>query len=580
MLDLAPLLRRRRWVVALGIAAALAAAPGLARLTIDNTPDGFFIQDHREITHYRELVGAFGSDRAVRVAVAGPGLWTARGLAWLGELEEGCAALRGVIAVAGLHRRHAAALPAWPPTDPAAFRSRVVADTVDRGAGWVSADGSLVTLLVVLARPPSLGAETALDRVEELAAAAPPGVSASVAGLPVVERALDRQTAAMTERFFPLLALLLLAAVALLFRRWRQVVAVAGLVVLAEVVTLGAMGASGARLDLVTSLLVPLLAVVATANGVHLVVRFRHLRRRGRAAPDAARELVRQKAWAVLGAGLTTVAGFGSLAVARLPAVRSLGLWAAFGFAWTTLAALAVLPCWLAGEQGGVSAATGRRWIAATRRLGWRCATNAAAHRRPLYAAFAAVALLAAAGLPRLAVERDSLAFLARDHPVRRQLAALERAGLGTATAHLVIALPRGTPGFNEPRRVERLAALARRLRQRPLVLGVVGAGDLAADPDLLGAFVSADGRRTRLLLSIPMVGGAALDGLFAAARADAAATFPAAEVFVTGSYPLVLRAQRALLVTMLATLGVSLLLVTATLAVPRRRRGARRGGC
>jgi len=564
--DVAPLLRRRRLVVALGVAAACVAAPGLARFELDNSPEGFFVQDDLELTRYRELVGAFGSDRVARVVISGPGLWSRRGLAWLGELEERFEGLPGVVAAAGLHRHHAAGGASWPPEDAVAFRARVVADGVDRGAGWVSADGSLVTAIVVLARAPAVAAKTALPAVEALAASAPPGVTATVAGLPVVERALDRDAAAMLKRFCPALALLLLAALAALFRRPRQVAAVAALVVLAEVVTLGAMGASGARLDVVTCLLVPLLAVVATATGVHLLVRFRHLRWRGLEAPAAARELVRQKAWPVVWAGLTTAAGFGSLAAARLPAVRSLGLWAAFGFVWTTLAALTVVPCLLAGEGGGAAPA-GRRWTAAAHRLGRRCALLAVGHRRVVYTGFAAVALLAAAGLPRLQAEGDLLAFLAPDHPARAELAALEEAGLGAAVAHLVIELPRGTAGgFAEPRRLARLAEVAQRLHEHPLARGAVSAGDLAAAEGLLPFLVSADGRRTRLSLTVPMAGAAVLEDLFATARADGAAAFPRAEVFVTGSYPLLLRTQRAYLDTMLLTLGVAVLLVAAAL--------------
>ncbi len=568
MLDITPLLRRRRLVVALVFAAALAAVPGLFRLDLDNSPEGFFVQDHGELTRYRELVGAFGSDRAVRVAVSGPGLWSRGGLTWLGELEQRMDGLQGVVGAAGLYRHHEP-MEGWPPADPAAFRARVAADPVDRGIGWVNADGSLASILVVLGRAPAPGADSALDVVEALAADSPTGVTAVVSGLPVVERALDREAAAMIARFFPALALVLLATLGVLFRSFRQVAAVVALVVVAEVVALGAMGASGARLDVVTGLLVPLLAVVATATGVHLLVRFRDLRHRleGEAA---ARELVRQKAWPVVWAGLTTAAGFASLAAARLPAVRSLGVWAAFGFLWTTVVALTMLPCLLAGEGGGRGAplaAGGSRWTAAARRLGRRCALSAVRRRRAVYGLFAVAALLAAAGVLRLRVETDSLAYLAPDSPVRAELAALEAAGLGAAAAHLVIELPRGTAeGFHQPQHLERLADLTRQLRSRPMALGVVSAGDLAAAEHLQPFFVSADGRRARVSLMVPMADGAALAELFATAREQAAALFPRGEAFVTGSYPLVLRAQRSLLLTMLVTVGVAMLLVSVAL--------------
>jgi uncharacterized protein len=590
VLDVSPLLRRRRLVVAAAFTVALAAAPGILRLELDNSPQGFLVDDGRELTRHRELVAVFGRDTAVRVVVSGDALWTRRGLAWLADLEQRLGELPGVLAAAGPARRRAGA---WPPADPAAWRAEIAADVVARGAGWVSADGSLATVVVALARqPPGRGAAT-LAGIETLAATAPSGVTAHLVGLPIVERALDEQAAAMMGRFFPGLALLLVAALAALFRRVRHVAAVIAVVAVAEVTTLGAMGWSGARLDVVTALLVPLLAVVATAAAVHLLVRFRHLRERRMDGMAAARELVRQKARPVAWGGITTIAGFASLAVAPVPAVRSLGIWAAFGLAWTTLVALTLLPCLLAGDDGRPAPGRRRR-AAAVRRLGRRWAAAAARRRLAVGAAFAAAALLAAAGTLRLQPATDTLDLLAGDHPVRLEVAALEAAGLGAAAADLVLALPRDAAGgFDEAESLRRLADLSRRLRTQPLARGVLSAGDLvaahrqeteaggegaswrrareavAARPEearLLRFLLAADGRRARVALTLPMSAGGDADQLFAAAREEARSAFPRAESYVTGSYPLVLAAQRSLLATMLHTFAVAVLLVALCL--------------
>lgn len=569
MLDISPLLRRRRLVAGVALAIALAAAPGIFRLELDNSPQGFLVDDDRQLARHRELVAVFGPDKGVRVVVSGDGLWSRRGLAWLGQLEEGLEELPGVVATAGLARRHAAA-GSWPPGDPAAFRAEVTADVVDRGAGWVSGDGSLATILVPLARHPAGGLEAALESIEVLAATAPPGVEAGVVGLPIVERALDEQATRMMARFFPALALLLALTLAALFRRLRHVIAVVAVVAAVELTTLGAMGWSGGRLDVVTTLLVPLLAVVATAAAVHLLVRFRHLRGRRLDAIAAARELVRQKARPVAWGGITTIAGFASLAVAPVPAVRALGIWAAFGFAWTTLVALTLLPCLLAGESARRGPAR-RRWAVGVHRLGRRWAATAARRRRVVCAAFAAAALLAAAGALRLRPATDTLDLLAADHPVRADVAALEAAGIGAAGADLVLTLPRGgAGGFDEPQSRERLAELSRRLRAQPIAWGVLSAGDLdpgsAEDEWLLRFLLSGDGRRARVALTLPMAGGGDPAALFTAARREAGQAFPRAESHVTGSYPLILAAQRSLLATMLQTFAVAVVLVALCL--------------
>jgi uncharacterized protein len=595
VLDASPLLRRRRSVVAAVFAVALAAAPGILRLELDNSPQGFLVDDDREVTRHRELVAVFGRDTAVRVVVSGDALWTRRGLAWLAELEERLEELPGVLGAAGLARREAAAAGAWPPAVPAALRAEIAADVVARGAGWVSADGSLATVVVALARqPPGRGAAT-LAAIEALAATAPPGVTAHLVGLPVVERALDEQAAAMMARFFPSLALLLAAALAVFFRRVRHVAAVIAVVAVAEVTTLGAMGWSGARLDVVTALLVPLLAVVATAAAVHLLVRFRHLRERRMDGMAAARELVRQKARPVAWGGITTIAGFASLAVAPVPAVRSLGIWAAFGLAWTTLAALTLLPCLLAGDGG--RPAPGRR-----RAGGGRSPAGA-----PLGGGGGAPAPGGGRRLRRGGAAgggRRPAPAAGERHPRpprRRPPGARRRGGARGRRAGRRGRRPGARPAARRRRRLRRgggpaapggAVAATAHPAARP---GVLSAGDLVAahrrethadgggeraswrrareavaarpgEARLLRFLLAADGRRARVALTLPMSAGGDADELFAAARREARSAFPRAESHVTGSYPLVLAAQRSLLATMLHTFAVAVVLVALCL--------------
>jgi hypothetical protein len=91
----------------------------------------------------------------------------------------------------------------------------------------------------------------------------------------------------------------------------------------------------------------------------------------------------------------------------------------------------------------------------------------------------------------------------------------------------------------------------------------------VAARPEearLLRFLLAADGRRARVALTLPMSAGGDVDELFAAAREEARSAFPRAESYVTGSYPLVLAAQRSLLATMLHTFAVAVVLVALCL--------------
>lgn len=601
---LACIVRRRRWVLALFFALAAAAAPGLLRLGVDNSARRFFVDDHRTLAGYDRFRALFGRDDTVRIAVRGPGVWTAAGLAWLRHLEEEVPRVPGVLGAAGLWGHHRWRLAGWPPPDPQAFRAEVLADPLDRNAGWVSADGELVSLFAVLYDLPPPRRRGRLARLDALLAAAPPGVEAWVSGLPVLDRAFSREVRAVGGRFFPLLVALAVVLLAAVFRDARDVARPLLLVALCQTALFGAMGWAGAALDLVVVLLVPLVFVVAVATAIHVSVRFRDHRQRGLDAPAATLATYRDKGWPVLWAGVTTAAGFASLAVSETPPVRALGLWAAAGIAFLTLAAFTFYPAVLAaGAAGGECAAdpSPTRFEAWARRRGRAWAGWAARRRRAVIAVFALAAALALAGLPRLTAGAPVLEFLRPADPVRAGFATLERHGVGAVAAELVVAR---AGSFESAYALDRLARLEAALRADPLVLGVVGPPDLvtaaagwalpadaardsSADADgagtcfvltllrampetapLLRAVLTGDGRAARLTLFVPMADYPRLEPLFARAEAAARAAFPAADVWVTGQLPLVLAAQRVLLRTMVLSLSLTLLVVAGVFAL------------
>ncbi len=609
-----PIVRRRWLVIAVFGILVAAAAPGLLRLRADNSPEAFFAQDRRELARFDRLERDFGRDRGVRLVVEGDGLWSRRGLAWLGALEAGAAFTGGgpggVYGAAGPVRYHRWHLPAWPPADPRAFCRLLLADAVDRDAGWVSRDGDLVTVDAGLFKLSPERLEWTLAALEarlpperggasRRPAGAPPGVRGFLVGLPVVARAFDRAEEDLLRHLVPALVLVAAGLLAAIFRSVSGVVLPLVLVSVTLAETLGLMGYAGARLDFVVMLLVPLAFVIALATGVHVLAYHRRLLARGTEPARATVETYRVKAWPVVWTGLTTCAGFASLAASPVPPVRALGLWTAFAIAFLTLAALSLLPALLAAFGPGRSRARAHPPVRAPvetwlgrRARSW--ARTAGARPGAVYAVFGAVAIAAAAGLPRLAVDTNPLGYFRPGHPVARQVRRLESAGLGPVSASLVLDGGEGAP-FDRPEALRRLAALAARLRREPLVAGVVSAGDLVADharlapapaagADPLGAaraamardpelsrllrfVLTGDAARTRLLLFTPMRGYTELEPLYRRAEAAARRAFPGARPRVTGEYPLVLAAQRSVLRTIGISLGATFLVIAALLA-------------
>jgi len=584
-----PLLRQRRAFIAIYVLLALVAAPGLLRLRVDNSPERFQGRDAAAVEHFQTLERSFGRDRGVRVVLQGDGLWTSRGLAWLAELEDKVQKPGGVYGAMGPVTHHRWHLDKAPAADPEGFRRLLLHDSVDRQSGWVSDDGAVVTVLVGLFKMTPDRRERTLSALEEIVATAPPGVKAGLVGIPVVNRALDEAIRTMAERFFPLLLAAAIGLLWLFFRSLAGILLPLALVGMTETVLLGTMGYSGDPLDVVTVLLVPLVFVVALATGVHIVAFDRM-----QTASDPVTRVAgtyRAKAWPVLWTGLTTAAGFGSLSVSGVPAVRSLGLWAGFGFVFLTLVALSFYPALLAsvpGRRTGPASGPGTL-DAGVGRWAERGGRWSIAHRGWVGTGFALVAVLAVLGLFRLEIETNILTYFRPEHPVRAKIEALEREGIGVVTGSLVL---ESTDGFASGKRLEALRALAGSLREEPLVVGALGLGDLVANverylpaghsetgrstleliedhPDLqrLRVFLlHRDGERTRIVFTTPMRGFEQLHAVYDRAEATAQRFLPETRSYVAGQYPLILAGQRTLLRTMVLSLSFTLIVILTIL--------------
>lgn len=583
---LAWILRHRRLVQALFLLAGLALLPGLARLGTDNSPGVFYLQGSPEVVRYRELRRLFGSDEVVRIAAAGPGLWTAAGLSWLSEIETRAASLAGVEGVSGLATRHRLTFPAWPPADPEAFRRLALADTLSRQIGWIDARGEAATVVVVLRPGPPPATAATLDAVRGLAASPPTGVEARLVGLAVIDEALDGSSREIQTRFFPLLAAFTLVLLALAFRDLLSVLVPLAFVLAGELFLLGPMGFLGVKLNLVLAVLPPLTFVLGLATAVHLLVRYREGLAAGLDPVAAVLATYRDKGWAVLWTGITTLVGFGSLVTSDVGPVSALGLWSSVGIALQTVLAFTLYPALLASWVG--SHFKGERRIEPrSRAAGRRWAEGSAKNRAPLLAATALASLLAAIGLPRLAVESNALTYLPVDHPARAAISDLEARGIGPAAVELVVHQGAGLPSLRAPEGLGELQALAARLREVPDVLGAVGGGDVAAAVQAsisgvasgfgglaaaaaleraLAPFITPDGTTARLTLFVPTTGFERLDPVIAAAKERAAALFPHATIETTGQQPLLLETQRHLLRTLASSFSMTLVCVSLIL--------------
>ncbi len=274
---IAGVLAHRRTVQALFAVLVVAMLPGVARLETDNSAEVFFLAGSSDLARYKAFVDRFGPDAGLRIVLSGERLFSAEGLAFLARLEEESARIDGVRSASGPVGHHRSRLPQFPPAEPAEFRLLLLGNALDRAAGFVTATGNEVSILLELAPSSGERKELLLADLERRIAAAPPGVAATMVGEAMFQRALNVSGREVERVYFPLLlglAALLLAAT---FREAGAVALPLAFVATVEIVVLGAMGYAGVKVNLVVAILPPILFVIALASAVHLMLRCRDI---------------------------------------------------------------------------------------------------------------------------------------------------------------------------------------------------------------------------------------------------------------------------------------------------------------
>ena len=142
-------------------------------------------------------------------------------------------------------------------------------------------------------------------------------------GTPLIAAAVTDGLRLQLQQSLPLLALAFVAVLLLAFRCIRLVLVAVGSVALAVIAGLAALAAIGGTLNLVTTLIVPLIATLTVAYQMHLLSAAE-----AHASPQQAARAI---ALPLLVTALTTALGLLALAVHPTPAIRSFALASAMG---------------------------------------------------------------------------------------------------------------------------------------------------------------------------------------------------------------------------------------------------------
>jgi predicted RND superfamily exporter protein len=487
---LARALSRRPAIPLLACAAFTAAGAFFAsRVEVDPGYEGLVLREKAPRAALETLERVFASEEVVLIALEGP-VFTEAGLARLERATKAAAAVPGVRSAVSLANakniyQGPVEVYAWAPYErvkdgemtPDELRAEALAEPLFAGT-LVSRDGRMAAITCAI----SSGAPEAVEGLRAVArAAAGEGFEAFVAGFPIERQEFAERIRRDRRLFVPLVVLVLATMTGLLFRQLWGVVLPLAAVAVSVAGAAGLAGLAGVKLDPVTSMLEPVVMVVAVTASVNVLTTYAQIK-------EAAAGAGRRADWIAAAFGrvglpcflttLTTVFGFLGLAVTDIRAIREFGLLSAFGVGLSFVAALALLPPLLSIERSWGPGSLCRRRGKIEGGLA-HAAPLLARARFFVLAAAAACAGAAALGVARLRVETNVLAELPPASELAKATRAIDRS-LGGVNAFEV--LLEGPPGaFRRLGPLRGLAALEAALARIDGVRKTISIADLIA---------------------------------------------------------------------------------------------------
>lgn len=321
----------------------------------------------------------------------------------------------------------------------------------------------------LVAITPLAGAELDIEGIRSQAATRAPDASLLVTGAYFADREALPILIKDLQQTIPLalLALTLVATFAL--RSFRGVVLAVSADAIATLLTVAFFVVIGWELNLVTVITPVVVLVVGFAYTVHVLTEFDHQLFQDAVAPRAAvaRTLAVIAPPLALTA-ITTCAGFLSLLLSRIDAIREFGIICAVGVAVALATALLVLPAALALWPPTVTRSSGREFSRFNDRWAARFAALALRRRGLLLALGIIVTVVASFGVLRIKTSTDFVSNFKADSSVRRDFEQLNRDFAGGVPVEIEV---RGAPeAFREPKNLRELSDLQARLREHPEV--------------------------------------------------------------------------------------------------------------
>lgn len=339
----------------------ITAITGMAitRLQIDPSMETLFIKSSPEYLYYRQYSEKYGSDQMIAVAMATQDLFTLENLNHLHKITGDVAKMEQVERVLSLGnvmdiRPKLVGIKIVPAMegvlegkrDLKELRAEILKNELYLN-NLVSKDGNIATLLVYM-KPAGKDVQKTGAFIEHLRAYLQeeirPGIQFYVAGSPVEQYDFINLIRRDQMVFVPLIALLLILTTYFIYGSFTCMLLSMSIVFMTLVWTMGTIALLGEQLNLMTSLLAPVIMIIAVVNSIYLINVFFEVRHHHHSLKSAVTTTMEQLGIPCFLTHFTAIIGFISLALSDIPAIKSFGMFAALGTFYSYLVEVILTP--------------------------------------------------------------------------------------------------------------------------------------------------------------------------------------------------------------------------------------------
>ena len=482
-----------RWRIVLSaliLLGAAALAPHVNITRIDNDITAWFSKEDQVYRDYERFRSEFGGTRTLIVALRADSperLFSAGALAFIEQVSADIERVETVQRVDSLAT--VTIVRSIPGEDggldvrplledldeigPAGVRARALDDELIRG-DLVSDDATVTAIVVSFDE----------DRIDEVRAGViqkihdivdprlPRGISAYYNGSLEISETYNRVTLDNQRKFMPPILLFTLLALYLTFRSWSRALLSMFAIGVSVVWGLGLYSLLGFTYNVLSSMLVPLIVVLAIADDMHMIQHWDDERQRH----DVERTFKRSVAHLLpplLGASATTALGMLSLTTSNVVAVKSFGIGAAIGIMVDFVVSIVLVPTLLTFVGPASRNAPHERYLVGPLR---RIARFSCTHPRPVIAVTGLTAVAIAFGMQRLRVDTNHINFFSRNHPLGQSAAVIDQKLSGIYSFQIMLEGP--PDSLKSPDVLQRLDRLEAELRKFPYVRKVTSVAD------------------------------------------------------------------------------------------------------